>query len=193
MKHDNEKDWLGDELEGQLNNESSEEFVEGELGKGESEEEWDDESDGEFEEEWDDEFEDEEFDDEDDEYDEDEFGDDEIEDGINMLFDFITGFALRKLELDESDDLERMVVFMSIDCESKGVGEEETVGYILAKLMGMGFYLSEENVRGILADVKAHCQVEIMAYKIAVDALYEQNEHPADVLMKVNQLLEQNF
>lgn len=115
---------------------------------------------------------------------------DERKDGINHLFEFITGYALRRLNEDESLEENRALIFMAIDCAAKNIDEEEAANHILATLMGMGYFITEDELEETLSKVKEECVKEIMAYKIAVKALYELHAHPADVMMEVYKLLE---
>ena len=114
----------------------------------------------------------------------------EHEAGINHLFDFITGYAARKLNFDASQESDKAVVYMVIDCLAKGVEKEVAVGHIMGHIMLMGFYISEDDIKKTLEQAEKLCIKEILAYKIAVEDVYESYAHPADVIMKVHKLLE---
>lgn len=114
----------------------------------------------------------------------------EREAGINHLFDFITGYAVRRLNFDASQESDKAVVYMVIDCLAKGVEKEVAVGHIMGHIMLMGFYISEDDIKKTLEQAEKLCIKEILAYKIAVEDVYESYAHPADVIMKVHKLLE---
>ena len=114
----------------------------------------------------------------------------EREAGINHLFDFITGYAARRLNVDASQESDNAVVYMVIDCLAKEVEKEVAVGHIMGHIMLMGFYISEDDIKKTLEQAEKLCIKEILAYKIAVEDVYESYAHPADVIMKVHKLLE---
>ena len=114
----------------------------------------------------------------------------EREAGINHLFDFITGYAARRLNFDTSQESDKAVVYMVIDFLAKGVEKEVAVGHIMGHIMLMGFYISEDDIKKTLEQAEKLCIKEILAYKIAVEDVYESYAHPADVIMKVHKLLE---
>ena len=114
----------------------------------------------------------------------------EREAGINHLFDFITGYAARRLNFDTSQESDKAVVYMVIDCLAKEVEKEVAVGHIMGHIMLMGFYISEDDIKKTLEQAEKLCIKEILAYKIAVEDVYESYAHPADVIMKVHKLLE---
>lgn len=114
----------------------------------------------------------------------------EREAGINHLFDLITGYAARRLNFDASQESDKAVVYMVIDCLAKGVEKEVAVGHIMGHIMLMGFYISEDDIKKTLEQAEKLCIKEILAYKIAVEDVYESYAHPADVIMKVHKLLE---
>lgn len=114
----------------------------------------------------------------------------EREAGINHLFDFIIGYAARRLNFDASQESDKAVVYMVIDCLAKGVEKEVAVGHIMGHIMLMGFYISEDDIKKTLEQAEKLCIKEILAYKIAVEDVYESYAHPADVIMKVHKLLE---
>lgn len=114
----------------------------------------------------------------------------EREAGINHLFDLITGYAARRLNFDASQESDKAVVYMVIDCLAKGVEKEVAVGHIMGHIMLMGFYISEDDIKKTLEQAEKLCNKEILAYKIAVEDVYESYAHPADVIMKVHKLLE---
>lgn len=114
----------------------------------------------------------------------------EREAGINHLFDLITGYAARRLNFDASQESDKAVVYMVIDCLAKGVEKEVAVGHIMGHIMLMEFYISEDDIKKTLEQAEKLCNKEILAYKIAVEDVYESYAHPADVIMKVYKLLE---
>ena len=114
----------------------------------------------------------------------------EHEAGINHLFDFITGYAARRLNFDASQESDKAVVYMVIDCLAKGVEKEVAVGHIMNNIMLLGYYISEDDIKKTLEQAEKLCIKEILAYKIAVEDVYESYAHPADVIMKVHKLLE---
>lgn len=114
----------------------------------------------------------------------------EREVGITHLFDFITRYAARKLNFDASQESDKAVVYMVIDCLAKEVEKEVAVGHIMGHIMLMGFYISEDDIKKTLEQAEKLCIKEILAYKIAVEDVYESYAHPADVIMKVHKLLE---
>ena len=73
----------------------------------------------------------------------------EREVGINHLFDFITGYAARRLNFDASQESDKAVVYMVIDCLAKGVEKEVAVGHIMGHIMLMGFYISEDDIKNM--------------------------------------------
>lgn len=110
--------------------------------------------------------------------------------GIGHLFDFITGYAARKLNFDASRESNKAVVYMVIDCLAKEVETDVAVGHIMNHIMLLGYYISEDDIKKTLDQAKKLCFKEIMAYKIAIEDVYESYAHPADVIMKVHKLLE---
>ena len=114
----------------------------------------------------------------------------EREAGIAHLFDFITGYAAKRLNFDASQESDKAVVYMVIDCLAKGVETEVAVGHIMGHIMMMGYYISEDDIKKTLEQAEKLCIKEILAYKIAVEDVYESYAHPADVIMKVHKLLE---
>lgn len=114
----------------------------------------------------------------------------EREAGINHLFDFITGYAARKLNFDASQESDKAVVYMVIDCLAKEVETNVAVGHIMNNIMLLGYYISEDDIKKTIDQAKKLCFKEILAYKIAVEDVYESYAHPADVIMKVHKLLE---
>ncbi len=114
----------------------------------------------------------------------------EREVGITHLFDFITGYAARKLNFDASQESDRAVVYMVIDCLAKEVETDIAIGHIMNNIMLLGYYISEDDIKKTLDQAKKLCIKEILAYKIAVEDVYESYAHPADVIMKVHKLLE---
>ena len=109
---------------------------------------------------------------------------------INQLFGFITRHAVRRLNLDESQEENNLLIYMAIDCLSKGIDTDVAIGHILAHMMGMGYFITESNIKETLAEVKEHCQKEILAYAIAIDDISESYADPAMVIIKVHKLLE---
>ena len=108
---------------------------------------------------------------------------------INQLFGYITESAMRRLEYDVTQEENRLLTYMAIDCLAKGVEENVAVRHILTHLVGMGYFMTEEEIKETLSRVKEHCVREILAYKIAVEDVYESYAHPADVIMKVHKLM----
>lgn len=106
-----------------------------------------------------------------------------------LIFNTIARHAARKLELDGADEDDILLLNVIIDCEVKGLKEDAAVHYIICKLMGMGYYISEDDVKCTLSDVKTYCQSEIMAYKIALDEIYNYSTDPEIVFIKVNDFL----
>ena len=114
----------------------------------------------------------------------------EREAGINHLFDFITGYAARKLNFDASQESDKAVVYMVIDCLAKEVETNVAVGHIMNNIMLLGYYISEDDIKKTIDQAKKLCFKELLAYKIAIEDVYESYAHPADVIMKVHKLLE---
>jgi hypothetical protein len=108
---------------------------------------------------------------------------------INQLFGYITESAMRRLEYDVTQEENRLLTYMAIDCLAKGAEENVAVRHILTHLVGMGYFMTEEEIKETLSRVKEHCVREILAYKIAVEDVYESYAHPADVIMKVHKLM----
>ena len=109
---------------------------------------------------------------------------------INQLFGYITESAMRRLEYDVTQEENRLLTYMAIDCLAKGAEENVAVRHILTHLVGMGYFMAEEDIKETLSRVKELCVREIQAYKISVEDVYESYAHPADVIMKVYKLLE---
>ena len=108
---------------------------------------------------------------------------------INQLFGYITESAMRRLEYDVTQEENRLLTYMAIDCLAKVTEENVAVRHILTHLAGMGYFMTEEEINETLSKVKEHCVREILAYKIAVEDVYEAYAHPADVIMKVHKLM----
>lgn len=108
---------------------------------------------------------------------------------INQLFGYITESAMRRLEYDVTQEENRLLTYMAIDCLANGVEENVAIRHILTHLVGMGYFMTEEEIKETLSRVKELCVREILAYKIAVEDVYESYAHPADVIMKVHKLM----
>lgn len=73
-----------------------------------------------------------------------------------------------------------------------GSDDKWTARMTQSQLLMMGYVLSEEDLLGVIKDIRNNCELELLVLEIASDLLYEQNEDPMIVYEKVRELLSED-
>ena len=118
---------------------------------------------------------------------------------IPKIWDLITKHSLVSLGYAESmddnnseNDL-KMEYFPTL---FKGIleGRDDrwTAKMTQTQILIMGYVLSEEDLLGVIKDIRNNCELELLVLEIASDLLYEQNEDPMIVYEKVRELLSED-